>query len=55
MVPTTGPLQKTLARISVDPINLIHNVTVWVLFNWSCNNDAKYNAVDHGKKLRVGR
>ena len=55
MVPTAGPLQQTFVRICVNPINPRHNVTVRLLLDCSCNNDAKYDAVDHGKKLWGGR
>ena len=54
MVPTAGPLQQTFVRICVDPINPRHNVTVRVLLDWSCNNDAKYDAVDNGENRGEG-
>ena len=55
MVPTAGPLQQTFVRICADPINPRHNSTVKVLFDCIYNNDAKYNAVENGKKLGGGR
>ena len=54
MVPTAGPLQQTFVRICVDSINPRQNFTVKVLFDWSYNNDAKYNAVNNGRNWGDG-
>ena len=55
MVTNAVPLLRTLVRICVGPINPRRDVVVRISFDWRCNNDAKYNAIENGKESERGR
>ena len=50
LVPTVGPLLRTLVSICVNPIDPSRDVAVWVSFDWRCNDydtDDDENDDDH--------
>ena len=57
MVPTDGPLLRTLVKLCIKPIGPRPNAVVWVSFNWrfhdNDNDSVKNVDRDSGKSGRV--
>ena len=51
LVPTAGPLLQTCASLCINPTGPSYNVSMWVLFNWRCDDNANDDAVAKGGKL----
>ena len=54
MVPNIGPLLWALIRICVKPIDTRRDISVRLLFNWMCNNNAEYDAVGKSENWLKG-
>ena len=48
LIPTSGPLLRTLVSLCVKPIVPRRDSDIWVSFNFRCNNDTDDDVVDKG-------